>query len=127
MEGTHLILWTFGAENLLVVRTDSENTSISEGFRGRLILGKRTGSLTITNIQTLAILNHRSSTVKRPHSEDSMLLSPVSGTSFIIFFIYTTVPCFGTLVSLILCSCNTICKQMYIEKLFNVYDCLCIF
>ncbi|XP_051763251.1 uncharacterized protein LOC127519760 isoform X1 [Ctenopharyngodon idella] len=68
----YLILWTFGAENLFIVKKDSETTRISERFRGRLRLGKRTGSLTITNITKtdsghfkLQIINGEKTTFRR--------------------------------------------------------------
>ncbi|KAK9967279.1 hypothetical protein ABG768_001686 [Culter alburnus] len=66
-----LILWTFGAENVFIVKKDSE-TTVSERFRGRLRLGKRTGSLTITNITNkdsghfkLQIINSEKTTFRR--------------------------------------------------------------
>ncbi|XP_056304171.1 uncharacterized protein LOC130216296 isoform X2 [Danio aesculapii] len=48
--GDDLILWTFGAENCLVVRAASDNTSFGERFRDRVQLDHQTGSLIITNI-----------------------------------------------------------------------------
>lgn len=50
IQSDDLMLWTFGPENRLVVKTDSGITSISERFGGRLELDKETGSLNISNI-----------------------------------------------------------------------------
>ncbi len=41
------ILWTFGPENRLVVKTDSGKTSIGQKFTGRVELNTSNGSLTI--------------------------------------------------------------------------------
>ncbi len=72
IQSDDLILWTFGAENCLVVKVDSGTTSISEKFRGRLELDKTTGSLTITNTRTtdsgvykLQIINREQTTFRR--------------------------------------------------------------
>ncbi|XP_067270844.1 uncharacterized protein [Pseudorasbora parva] len=66
-----LILWTFGAENRLVVKADSEMT-IGERFRDRVQLNKMTGNLTIRNITTndaghynLQIINSEQTTFRR--------------------------------------------------------------
>ncbi|KAK2906707.1 hypothetical protein Q8A67_005692 [Cirrhinus molitorella] len=45
------ILWTFGAENRLVVKADS-GVTIGKNFAGRVDLDKKTGSLIIRNIET---------------------------------------------------------------------------
>ncbi|XP_059425992.1 uncharacterized protein LOC132160266 [Carassius carassius] len=68
-----LILWTFGAVNLLVIRAGLTGTeSIHEDFRDRLELDHQTGSLTITNITIkdsghfkLQIINHQKTTFGR--------------------------------------------------------------
>ncbi|XP_052446706.1 uncharacterized protein LOC127988144 [Carassius gibelio] len=68
-----LILWTFGASNLLVIRDELTGTeSIHEDFRDRLELDHQTGSLTITNTRTtdsghfkLQIINHQKTTFGR--------------------------------------------------------------
>lgn len=65
------ILWTFGAENCLVVRADPGIT-IGERFTGRLKLDEKTGSLSIRNIKTadsghfkLQIINSEKTTFRR--------------------------------------------------------------
>uniref|UniRef100_A0A8C1H8H8 Ig-like domain-containing protein n=1 Tax=Cyprinus carpio carpio TaxID=630221 RepID=A0A8C1H8H8_CYPCA len=65
------ILWTFGAENCLVVRADPRIT-IGERFTGRLKLDEKTGSLSIRNIKTadsghfkLQIINSEKTTFRR--------------------------------------------------------------
>ncbi|KAI2650636.1 T-lymphocyte surface antigen Ly-9 [Labeo rohita] len=67
-----LLLWTFGAENNLVVKADSGTTSIGARFRERLVLDKTTGSLIMRNITTadsghfkLQIINSKQSRFKR--------------------------------------------------------------
>ncbi len=66
------ILWTFGPENCLVVKTDSGKTSIGQKFTGRLELNTSNGSLTIKNIETtdtghfkLQIINSKHTTFRR--------------------------------------------------------------
>jgi len=71
----HVILWTFGAENCLVARADSETIVYNnERFGNRVELNPQTGSLTIKDIKkkTLDIINYRSSTQNRPNSRDSL-------------------------------------------------------
>lgn len=51
--GDDLILWTFGAENCLVVRATLNNTSFGGRFRDRVQLDHQNGSLTITNITNI--------------------------------------------------------------------------
>ncbi|XP_048013738.1 uncharacterized protein LOC125246756 isoform X2 [Megalobrama amblycephala] len=72
LQSGDLMLWTFGPENRLVVKTDSGRTSISESFRNRLELDNETGSLTITNIEItdsghfkLQIINSKRTTFRR--------------------------------------------------------------
>uniref|UniRef100_A0A8C2PYN7 Immunoglobulin domain-containing protein n=1 Tax=Cyprinus carpio TaxID=7962 RepID=A0A8C2PYN7_CYPCA len=68
-----MILWTFGALNLLVIRAELTGTnSIHEDFRNRLELDHQTGSLTIRNITIkdsghfkLQIINHKKTTFGR--------------------------------------------------------------
>ncbi|XP_039522248.1 uncharacterized protein LOC120475659 isoform X2 [Pimephales promelas] len=67
-----LILWTFGAENSLVVKTDLRTTDINERFRDRLELNNTTGSLTIKNMRPtdsghfkLQIINKEHTTFSR--------------------------------------------------------------
>ncbi|XP_077081682.1 uncharacterized protein LOC143735423 isoform X2 [Siphateles boraxobius] len=67
-----LILWTFGAENRLVVKADSRTSDINERFGDRLELNKTTGSLTIKDIRTtdsghfkLQIINKEQTTFSR--------------------------------------------------------------
>ncbi|XP_067271110.1 uncharacterized protein [Pseudorasbora parva] len=67
-----LILWTFGPENRLVVKTESGTTTISESFRDRVQMDKKTASLTITNIRTedsghfkLQIINNEQTIFRR--------------------------------------------------------------
>ncbi|XP_059426075.1 uncharacterized protein LOC132160323 [Carassius carassius] len=50
IQSDDLILWTRGADNVLIVKKDSQSTTVNERFRGRLRLGKKTASLTITDI-----------------------------------------------------------------------------
>lgn len=66
------ILWTFGPENRLVVKTDSGKTSIGQKFTGRVDLNTSNGSLTIKNIETtdtghfkLQIINSKHTTFRR--------------------------------------------------------------
>ncbi len=66
------ILWTFGPENRLVVKTDSGKTSIGQKFTGRVELNTSNGSLTIRNIETtdsghfkLQIINSKHTTFRR--------------------------------------------------------------
>jgi len=48
----HVILWTFGAENCLVARADSETIVYNnERFGNRVELNPQTGSLTIKDIK----------------------------------------------------------------------------
>ncbi|XP_048014391.1 uncharacterized protein LOC125247202 [Megalobrama amblycephala] len=72
LQSDDLMLWTFGPENRLVVKTDSGRTSISESFRDRLELDKKTGSLIIRNIGItdsghfkLQIINSKQTTFRR--------------------------------------------------------------
>ncbi len=67
-----LILWTFGAQNHLVVKNDSGKESTGKRFRDRLMLNNTTGSLTIRNIRItdsghfkLQIINSEQTTFKR--------------------------------------------------------------
>ncbi|XP_016115568.1 uncharacterized protein [Sinocyclocheilus grahami] len=67
-----LILWTLGAQNCLVVKSDSGKTSIGKHFRDRLDLNMTTGSLTLRNIRTtdsghfkLQIINSEQTTFRR--------------------------------------------------------------
>ncbi len=68
-----LILWTFGAINLLIIRAElTGTTSINENFRNKLELDHQTGSLTIRNITNadsghfkLQIINHTKTTFRR--------------------------------------------------------------
>ncbi|KAK7126548.1 hypothetical protein R3I94_017895 [Phoxinus phoxinus] len=68
-----LILWTFGAENSLVVKADSRTPDITnERFRDRLNMNQTTGSLTIRNIRPadsghykLQIINTEQTTFRR--------------------------------------------------------------
>ncbi|XP_026054402.1 uncharacterized protein LOC113040278 [Carassius auratus] len=68
-----LILWTFGASNLLVIRDELTGTeSIHEDFRNRLELDHQNGDLTIRNITVkdsghfkLQIINHQKTTFRR--------------------------------------------------------------
>ncbi|XP_042610224.1 uncharacterized protein LOC122143699 [Cyprinus carpio] len=67
-----LILWTFGAQNSLVVKSDSGKTSTGKQFIDRLDLNMTTGSLTIRNIRTtdsghfkLQIINNEQTTIRR--------------------------------------------------------------
>ncbi|XP_026107635.1 uncharacterized protein LOC113079607 [Carassius auratus] len=50
IQSDDLILWTRGADNVLIVKKDSQSTTVNERFRGRLRLGKKTASLTITDL-----------------------------------------------------------------------------
>ncbi|ROJ73025.1 hypothetical protein DPX16_1209 [Anabarilius grahami] len=72
LQSGDLMLWTFGPENRLVVKTESGRTSISESFRDRLELDNETGSLTIRNIGItdsghfkLQIINSKQTTFRR--------------------------------------------------------------
>ncbi|KAL1246587.1 hypothetical protein QQF64_034550 [Cirrhinus molitorella] len=72
IQSDDLILWTLGAENLLVVKKDSGTTTVNKNYRGRLRLGKMTASLTISNITNtdsghfkLQIINTVKSTIRR--------------------------------------------------------------
>ncbi|XP_016097437.1 uncharacterized protein [Sinocyclocheilus grahami] len=65
------IMWTFGAENCLVVKADSAMT-IGKRFTGRLELDKKTGTLIIRKIETadsghfkLQIINSEKTTFRR--------------------------------------------------------------
>ncbi|KAK9958451.1 hypothetical protein ABG768_010571 [Culter alburnus] len=65
------ILWTFGAENCLVVKADSGMT-IGKKFRDRVELDKKTGSLILTNMTDtdtghfkLQIINSEQTTFRR--------------------------------------------------------------
>ncbi|XP_059399812.1 uncharacterized protein LOC132131734 [Carassius carassius] len=71
IQGADEILWTFGAENCLVVKADPEIT-IGKRFTDRLELNERTGSLIIRNIETadsghfkLQIINSEKTTFRR--------------------------------------------------------------
>ncbi|ROI28682.1 hypothetical protein DPX16_0265, partial [Anabarilius grahami] len=72
LQSGDLMLWTFGPENRLVVKTESGRTSISESFRDRLELDNETGSLTIGNIGItdsghfkLQVINSEQTTFRR--------------------------------------------------------------
>ncbi|KAL1246579.1 hypothetical protein QQF64_034542 [Cirrhinus molitorella] len=72
VQSDDLILWTFGAENNLIVKADSETTSVGAKFRDRVELDKTTGSLTIKDITVadsghfkLQIINSEHSRFKR--------------------------------------------------------------
>lgn len=72
IQSDDLILWTLGADNVLIVKKDSETTTVNERFRGRLRLGKKTASLTITDITKtdsghfkLQIINTKKTTFRR--------------------------------------------------------------
>ncbi|XP_016295297.1 uncharacterized protein LOC107653166 [Sinocyclocheilus anshuiensis] len=65
------IMWTFGAENCLVIKADS-GTTIGKRFTGRLKLDKKTGTLIIRKIETadsghfkLQIINSEKTTFRR--------------------------------------------------------------
>uniref|UniRef100_A0A8C1VDL1 Immunoglobulin domain-containing protein n=1 Tax=Cyprinus carpio TaxID=7962 RepID=A0A8C1VDL1_CYPCA len=67
-----LIVWTSGAQNRLVVKSDSGKTTFGKRFRNRVNLNTMTGSLTITNIRLtdsghfkLQIINSGQTTFKR--------------------------------------------------------------
>lgn len=67
-----LIVWTSGAQNRLVVKSDSGKTTFGKRFRNRVNLNTMTGSLTITNIRLtdsghfkLQIINSEQTTFKR--------------------------------------------------------------
>ncbi|XP_043079806.1 uncharacterized protein LOC122328166 [Puntigrus tetrazona] len=67
-----LILWTLGAENVLIVKKDRETTTVNERFRGRLRLGKSTASLNIADVTNtdsghykLQIVNTKKTTFRR--------------------------------------------------------------
>ncbi|XP_043082729.1 uncharacterized protein LOC122330011 isoform X2 [Puntigrus tetrazona] len=67
-----LVLWTFGAQNHLVIKSDSGKTSSGKRFRDRLDLNRTTGVLTIKNIRLtdsglfkLQIINSEKTTFKR--------------------------------------------------------------
>ncbi len=67
-----LILWTFGAQNRLVVKSDSGKMRIRLRFRGRLNLNMTTEFLTIRNIRItdsghfkLQIINSKQTTFRR--------------------------------------------------------------
>ncbi|XP_052394804.1 uncharacterized protein LOC127942852 [Carassius gibelio] len=71
IQGADEILWTFGAENCLVVKADPEIT-IGKRFTDRLELDKTSGSLIIRNIETadsghfkLQIINSEKTTFRR--------------------------------------------------------------
>uniref|UniRef100_A0A671LFK3 Ig-like domain-containing protein n=1 Tax=Sinocyclocheilus anshuiensis TaxID=1608454 RepID=A0A671LFK3_9TELE len=73
------IMWTFGAENCLVIKADS-GTTIGKRFTGRLKLDKKTGTLIIRKIETadsghfkLQIINIKSVLVMEG---DSVTLNP---------------------------------------------------
>lgn len=72
IQSDDLILWTLGAENILVVKKDSGTNTVNERFRGRLRLGKTTASLMIINITNtdsghfkLQIINTENTTFRR--------------------------------------------------------------
>lgn len=72
IQSDDLILWTLGADNVLIVKKDSETTTVNERFRGRLRLGKKTASLTIRDITKtdsghfkLQIINTKKTTFRR--------------------------------------------------------------
>uniref|UniRef100_A0A8C1QS69 Immunoglobulin domain-containing protein n=1 Tax=Cyprinus carpio TaxID=7962 RepID=A0A8C1QS69_CYPCA len=72
IQSDDLILWTLGADNVLIVKKDSETTTVNERFRGRIRLGKKTASLTITDITKtdsghfkLQIINTKKTTFRR--------------------------------------------------------------
>ncbi|XP_052446631.1 uncharacterized protein LOC127988122 [Carassius gibelio] len=50
IQNDDLILWTLGADNVLIVKKDSQSATVNERFRGRLRLGKKTASLTMTDL-----------------------------------------------------------------------------
>uniref|UniRef100_A0A9J7WZ36 Immunoglobulin domain-containing protein n=1 Tax=Cyprinus carpio carpio TaxID=630221 RepID=A0A9J7WZ36_CYPCA len=72
IQSDDLILWTLGADNVLIVKKDSETTTVNERFRGRIRLGKKTASLTIRDITKtdsghfkLQIINTKKTTFRR--------------------------------------------------------------
>ncbi|XP_043078594.1 uncharacterized protein LOC122327354 isoform X2 [Puntigrus tetrazona] len=74
VQSDDLVLWTFGAENNLVVKADLGSISTGARFKERLELAENTGSLIIRNITIadsghfkLQVINSKQSRFKRFH------------------------------------------------------------